>query len=178
MKIYIFDLETVCDNEQTITNREIIQFGIVEVYKTNEHTWNIGRKNCWNIQPRQKITPYCTQLTGIKWRQLKNQPFIEDILPKIFQRYSLNTPWASWGNDPILIEKNCIERNMPVPTFSHFINLSTHWKCMHADMKNIGLKHAMEQYNIPFEGQAHNALTDSENTAKLFMQMFPIAPHT
>ena len=49
---------------------------------------------------------------------------------------------------------------------------------MHADMKNIGLKHAMEQYNIPFEGQAHNALTDSENTAKLFMQMFPIAPHT
>jgi len=77
-KVLIIDFELTCSEDNSITkeNAEIIQIGLVEVMISD---MSIRRTFMKYVNPENTdITEFCTNLTGITKKQVKNK-FINDL---------------------------------------------------------------------------------------------------
>lgn len=183
MKYIIFDLEfnsafkidrrtkqLVKGNVNPLCPQEIIEIGAV---KTNsrveiEDTFQIFIKP----QLYTKLNPKVKKKTSITNQDLLSGLFFEDSIDML-KKWLIGDVYVmcSWGTDDI----NELKRNCD------YFNISTDWIDQYIDIQKmctnylnlpkgtqIGLKKAVETFNIQVDNKFHKALNDSIYTAKVF----------
>lgn len=172
-RILMVDIERSCwvsSEEQGSQLPEIIQIGILEV-DTSPGKVNIvqGSEVEYFVKPtHSEISGFCTELTGITQKNVKNSQMWPAVAASIIKRFGKNKAWMTWGRDDLLIKENNELYGIPSPFSDDFINFGFLWTAMSGSKKNVSMKNAMEGINMEFEGRQHGALTDAQNLAKLF----------
>jgi len=163
----VVDFELTCWEEKEHNNtREIIEIGIVEL---NSDTMEISRTGQYYVKPQHsEVSKYCSQLTGITDKKLKHAFLYEKISDILKNKWGTkNKTWCAWGIDLEAAIENDKLFNLE-NTFSYsYINLSHIFSIKNKINKATNLTEALNHYDLEFEGQAHSALSDALNTAKL-----------
>ena len=166
MKVLIIDLELTCWNEPTEQEPEIIQIGLVEV---DTITREIKRKREMFVIPEKtEISEFCTELTGITKKQVYKQGLsYEKAIEILEKKYGFkNKLIIGWGRDDKAF-KDGVDQYMNLSHLYSMINLTD---------EKFNLEKALEREGLSFKGDAHNALVDAENTAKLFIHLLNRIP--
>jgi inhibitor of KinA sporulation pathway (predicted exonuclease) len=168
-KINIFDMEMTCWDTPNIGESEIISIGICEYDCINNY---INREQHYYVKPRKsEISSYCTELTGIREKDVRNAPYLEDVCKQIRKTFSSSRPWGAWGQDNVYLSNQCYELDIESPCSDEYINIGGLWTLLSGSGKSVGLKSAMDQLGIGFQGKQHNALVDAINTAYVFQDI-------
>lgn len=160
-KVLIIDFELTCSEDNSITkeNAEIIQIGLVEVMISD---MSIRRTFMKYVKPENtNISEFCTNLTGITKKQVKNQGLpLEHLINILNNKYGMkNTLVIGWGRDDLFMN------------FDQYLNLSLLYSIQNGISDKVPLKTALEREGIQFEGSQHDALVDAIATAKLYIKM-------
>ena len=166
MKVLIIDLELTCWNYPTEQIPEIIQIGLIEV---DTLTRMITRKKEMYVLPEKtEISEFCTELTGITKKQVYKQGIPYDKAIEILEKKFgfKNKLVMGWGRDDKAFRDD-VDQYMNLSHFYSMINLTD---------EKFKLEDAIKREGLTFEGKAHNALVDAENTAKLFIHLMNRIP--
>jgi len=186
MKYIIFDLEfnsafsidkrtkqLAKGDSNPLCPQEIIEIGAVKLNSKLE----IEDTFKSFVQPKlyKRIHPKVKQKTKITKEDLSNGLPIDEAI-KMFRNWIEVEDFilCSWGKDDI----NELKRNCS------FFKIKTHWIKQFCDIQNlcvkylnngnsqqIGLKTAVQEFNIDTDYQFHKALNDSIYTAKIFKEI-------
>lgn len=174
--IVIFDIEASCE-DRTISstyNMETIEIGAVKIKDKKV----IDEFQTF-IEPEyvDKLTNYCTNLTGIKYEDLEGAPkFAEAILA--FNDFIKGCEIYSCGNfDKKFLTReiedkcNSYEHELVSNTIetSHF-NLKTFYSQVTGNKKGSMLQMA-GKLNIRLDGELHRGIDDARNLAKIFIKL-------
>jgi len=170
--LYI-DLELSCwlGHPPDGLDNNIIQIGLVEA---DLITLSISRRKAYYIKPAQfEISKYCTELTGITHQHIiKYGRPLTEVMTSIQNEYGpKNKMCFAWGNDNNSIQNECLQNNIANPFGRTIIDLGTLFRGTFLMKNRMKLKDALTFLGLPFEGTAHDALVDAENTAKLHLEM-------
>ena len=203
MKFIIFDIEATClppEDKEINPNfeSEIIQIGAVKVrpvYNNKELTLNKYNKvapaydhmhqagifNAY-IKPdsTDKLTKYCTDLTGITDELLdeEGKPF-EDVITE-FQQWIFDDnesqdkdAWlCSWGfYDKAIMEEQCYQFGISKLWLQKHISIKHQYSRI-IKQKYMSIKNAIKREGLKFEGRQHDAVNDSKAAAKIFEKHF------
>ncbi len=148
---------------------EIIQIGAVLL---NENYVEIGRFTTF-VRPEyaQKIKKSVTDLTGIRMEDLANAPKLEDALNAL-------TAWIgdgktrifSWSrSDEYQLDDECFVKDIAFPhAMRRWVDLQrVYGYIIGYRYSQVSLKHAINSFNIQFEGRAHAALNDAVAAANI-----------
>ncbi|QUJ70636.1 exonuclease domain-containing protein (plasmid) [Photobacterium sp. GJ3] len=173
-RIVCFDLEMCCWNEDgKARTGEIIEIGVAEL---NLEKGTISRRAQYFVQPESdEISPFCTELTGIKPEVVaQNGKPLASILKAMEQKFGgRHKIYAAWGRDDAILRAECKAKGLEVP-FREYLNLATLFKLQpHVQNKRIGLRAAMAMSGLEWEGRQHSGYVDAYNLARLARMMFP-----
>lgn len=179
MKHIVVDLEmnTLAKQfkeEKSICGSEIIQIGAVLL---DENYQEIGSFHTL-VRPQynNRIEKRIERLTGIRTEMVQNSPVFEEAIQQFFS-------WCNSQNDDILIyqwsESDCIqitkelqlkkiqlnEKNQEL--LQKFQDFQKEYRDTLGVPRALSLKDAVMYAGVDFQGRAHNALYDAENTAVL-----------
>lgn len=162
-----FDLEMCCWDDGRSPG-EIIEIGVAEF---NIVTREITRRSQYYITNEvDDISEYCTKLTGITQTLIDKQGRpLETAVQSMVDRYGgYGKVYCAWGRDDQVLFYQLAKKNVK-PPFREFINLSTLYKIHQRtkDGKRFGLKKALAQQKLTFEGTQHSAYDDAYNAARL-----------
>lgn len=161
----VFDLETTGGNHKS---DKIIEIGLVKI----ENLEIIKEKN-FLINPEIKIPDFIQKLTNIKQDDVKDSPFIEDVIEEVLE----------FMGDSILVAHNT---SFDVPFFNSVLrrlekpelenrsictNLMT--KYLIPNLLNSNLNYMSKIFNIK-HSKAHRALDDAKATAELLLNYLKI----
>jgi inhibitor of KinA sporulation pathway (predicted exonuclease) len=172
-RIVCFDLEMCCWNDGRISRTgEIIEIGLAEL---DLNSGRIVRRAQYYVCPEHdEISPFCTELTGIKPNVIeKNGKPLSVILKSIEQKFGgRHKIYAAWGHDDHILKKECLAKGLNVP-FREYLNLATLFKLQrHVTNKRLGQRAAMEIAGVAWEGRQHSGYVDAFNLARLAETMF------
>ncbi len=171
-RIVCFDLEMCCWNENGQgTTGEIIEVGLAEI-DLNAQT--IVKRAQYYVRPEtDKISPFCTELTGITEKVIKKQGRpLADVVKSMLKNFGgPNKIYAAWGRDDEILRQECQQKQLTMP-FREFVNLATLYRInQRIKDKRIGHRSAQEQLGIEWEGRQHSGYVDAYNLAKLAMKI-------
>lgn len=163
----VIDMEFNCDHKGNVS--DIIQIGCVKVNGvTGEKTDGVS----WYVKPHKPITSYCEELTGITNEILQTQGITFNRAMKLMRAlYGSNTTYYAWGTDTYTIQRWCKGHNIESPIKFHTNFQSLYQNFIPTPTGNIGLKQAMADNGLTFEGSHHDALCDAMNTADLILKV-------
>lgn len=167
--IVCFDLEMCCWENGGPTG-EIIEIGIAEICLLQQR---VTRRNQYYVTPEHdKISDFCTQLTGITQSTINKQGRpLSEVLTSVTEKYGSNGKiYAAWGRDDKVLFDECDNKHITHP-FKEYLNLSTMYK-VHSRVKNkrFGLKKALSMEQLEFVGQPHSGYDDAHNLALLALR--------
>ena len=152
---------------------EVIEIGAV---KLDDHFKQIDEFQCYVKPQHGEITKHITKLTGITNETVDDK----DTFVKEFGNFmnwigTKEVTLYSWSTSDMNQLKN--ECRFKMPKFD--VNwLERHWVDLQKEFddriglhNNLALKHAIGAMNKNFEGTAHTALADAENTAAILALM-------
>ncbi|MBD8615571.1 MULTISPECIES: 3'-5' exonuclease [Pseudomonas] len=167
-KITCFDLEMCCWEDARQIG-EIISFGVCELdLKSGE----LKREAHYYVKPVvDTVSDFCTNLTGITQRVVNRQGRpLSEVVNSITAKFGTKRPYVSWGDDGDHLARMARRQNFYIPNMV-FLNAALLYQLRKRHVgESIGLKRAMEREGLEFEGDAHNALNDSRNMARLITQ--------
>lgn len=151
---------------------EVIQIGAV---KLDENLNPAGEFSCY-VRPQMRgISDYCTEITGITDEQVADaSPFRQSItqfLDWIGDDIS-QTYIYTWSNADLgMIKKECRNKKIEIDRLNklcdHWVDYQKKFGDALGYPVSLSLENALLSMDIVFEGQAHDALVDAKNTAKL-----------
>lgn len=180
MNYIIFDLENNCSfsinkttrklekgYSNTICPNEIIQIGAVKLNKDLEtiDTFRIY------IKPKlyRFLHPKVKNKTKITMNDLKYSLTFKHALKQFISWISDDYTLCCWGKDDILtFKRNCKYHKIDCEWIEKYIDVQALVTKYVNSPHQIGLKTALEEFNIPIESQLHDALNDAKYTAKVF----------
>lgn len=176
MTYIIYDLEfTVArSNRQTA---DIIEIGAVKVAETDEGVRIVDRFQTY-VRPsgRTALTKQTTQFTGIRPEDVSGAPDFRDAAEQFVAWIGEDEYYlCSWGpDDKMQLLRHCRESGFRSDWIRNHNDLQKQFSRQNATdtFRQIGLKHALELTELPFEGNQHRALDDALNTAALFIRNF------
>ena len=150
---------------------EIIQIGAV---KLNEKFKIIDKFNEY-IKPNlyKEIHPYVEKITGLTKEFLDDKPLFQEVEPK-FKKFIGNEDeciFCVWGKSDLralyrnLAYYNFIKKDLILKYIDIQAKATKYLKFSKGGV--IGLKSAIEMFNLPIEEDFHNALNDAIYTAKI-----------
>lgn len=149
---------------QGFTN-DIIQIGIVEA---DLDRLVVTRLSGYLVRPQAcQISPFCRELTGIDERDLltRGRPFSERMA-SIQKKYGpASKVCLTWGDERRPIDRECL-RHKVINPFT-FVNLGWLYRSSYGIGHNVGLKDALRDFGMEFEGRQHDAVWDAYNTARV-----------
>jgi inhibitor of KinA sporulation pathway (predicted exonuclease) len=168
--VLVVDLEATCweDGKYHLAN-EIIEIGITTVEVPTRKI--IGSRSIYVRPWYEKISEFCTQLTGI------TQDYIDKFGTDIYRAFTIlreeydspHSIWMSWGSwDRKLFEQECTNKHLIYPFSKQHINVKALFGSTRSG-HGCGLGRACKILGIPFEGRPHTAIADSYNTAKVWL---------
>lgn len=167
-QIVALDLELCCWEDKS--PGEIIQIGLAVLdIKTGE----ICKTRKDFIKPvKDDVSPYCTQLTGITTKQVKNQGRpLDAVLQGVYAKVGSNKVYVTWGEDMEILRRECQAKAAEFK-FPSCLDLSLLFHLYHAQHTGkldhrLSLEKAMNLMDLSFEGDKHDAENDAKNTARL-----------
>lgn len=172
--ILVIDIEMTCEQEK-IPNYEpeIIQIGIVELNYRGEFIKEHMRYVKPTVNP---ISEFCTKLTGITPKQVKSAPNLRETLNSLVKIGIKNKRLVFWGHDDIQFAEECNRKGIDFKLSSNTMNLSLFHSVMCGIDSKVKLNNALRDWGIEPEGDAHDALVDARNTARLLQVMMNQSP--
>lgn len=174
-KILVIDIEATCwaTKEETKENTsEIIEVGVCELNKLD---LTITNKTSYIVRPHnQKISSYCTNLTGYTWDILKHGVPIGNIFNKMKKDFGTKTRmWASWGDDDRKrFASTCSSLVLQYPLSQSHLDIMSLFMFAMGIKEKISLTNAMKMLKIEFLGTPHNGADDAYNTAIILKYLF------
>ena len=153
-----------------IMKQEVIEIGAVAM---NEDGEIIGKYSEY-VRPvhNDRIDPFITQLTGITFRNVEKA----DTFPAVFRRF---LSWCgddyeiySWSdNDLDQMRKECEEKGIDEICWAdRWQDFQTEFSGYLGYERRMKLSEAVNVAGLDFQGRAHGALADAENTAALYLE--------
>ena len=156
--LLIIDIECTCWEDKS---------GVHEVIQVGKCILD-GKENIVSgeyVRPTTtKISPYCTNLTGIKESDVENARTFRQVCDDLRE---IKLPWASWGNfDRIIFERQCRDEGIEYPLYRTHLNLK-HLFSLVYNTKEKGTNKALKYLGLDFIGTPHNAIDDTFNIARI-----------
>lgn len=152
----------------TQLHQEIIEFGAVML---DEHMNVIGRFQKFVKPQYGTVSPFISNLTGITSEMLENEMYFPEVMAA-FVRWIGDSDFqmASWSmSDYRQLSEEILDKCEE--DYSYIFDA---WRDIQKEYANgigfdgvLSLKNAMSSIDENFEGKAHDALADAENTALL-----------
>lgn len=165
----IVDLEATCDTDPRLSpaEMEIIEVGAVLLAPNNAV---LDEFQCF-VQPVQRLTPFCTRLTGITQDDVDAAPAFPVAAGAIRQWLAARRlpmlVWASWGDyDRRQLALDCARHRVDTPITAPHINLRERFRSLHGTGP-VDLEEALGTLGLRFDGRPHRALDDARNIARL-----------
>lgn len=172
-RIVCFDLEMCCWNDgRESRTGEIIEIGVAELDLSSGEI--VRRAQHFVLPEHDEISPFCTELTGIKPEVVaKNGKPLATILKSVEQKFGgRHKIYAAWGRDDLILRQECEEKGLNVP-FHEYINLATMFRLQrHVTNRRCGQRAAMKMAGLEWEGRQHSGYDDAYNLARLARTMF------
>lgn len=167
------DFELTCWENGVIPpgqKQEIIQIGLTEI---NIEDLSVIRTGSYYCKPKNsEVSEFCTKLTGIRPRTVKNAPYLDDVVNTLKKKWGTKSKmWFGWGNDKKMIDEEALIKNIESPFSENYINLSTLYSMSLGTNKKIGLKTALKDLDIKDDGKWHNAEWDSLDAANIYISI-------
>jgi 3'-5' exoribonuclease 1 len=172
------DLEGTCWNSGPMRDRQRRETEIIEIgaVRLDAHCRVIDEFQTF-VQPVRHATlsDFCVELTSITQAEVEAAPLLAPAMEAF--RHWIGDPESalvSWGDfDRNQIRKDC--RRSAVP---HPLDLGLHinakdeyalWAKGHGlGRKGRGMRRALDELDMPFDGQQHRGIDDARNLAKVF----------
>jgi len=174
-KILVVDIEATCwENDRIPIGQkvDIIEIGICELNRATNEISN--KQSIYVIPERSKISRFCTDLTGITPRLIKEKGIhFEEACEKIRNEYdSSSLIWAGFGEfDKEQIMQQCDYFGIENPFSENYLNIMNQFKHYNGLHKMMGLKRALKFLNMDFEGNHHSGADDAYNAAKILREI-------
>lgn len=173
-RVLVIDVEATCwENGKPPDGQrpEIIEIGVCMLdVRTGER---VGRQSIL-VKPEQShVSAFCTDLTSLTPAQVAGGVSFERACRMLQRKYrARRRVWASYGDfDRRQFERQCHERGITYPFGSTHINVKSLLAIMRGLRHEVGMKHAMELFDLPMEGRHHRAVDDAWNTALLLSHL-------
>jgi 3'-5' exoribonuclease 1 len=175
MNYVIFDLEASCWLGRPPHGiNEIIEIGAVKVNDYAEIEGTFSRFVKPTVNP--VLSDFCKKLTSISQSDVdRSYPFpviVQEFLDWIGvgeESYTL----ISWGKyDKQQLHQDCRLHNLETDWLDPHYNLKPAYRALKSLKDEPGLKKAVKMEGFDFTGIHHRAISDAENTAKIFMKYF------
>ncbi|MVP01918.1 MULTISPECIES: 3'-5' exonuclease [Paenibacillus] len=176
MKFIVYDLEMTVTRKK-IQVSEIIEIGAVQIELVDGKPAVTGTFQSFVKPDRSPVISASTRaLTGITQSELQSAetwPLVQERLLEWIGggEYYL----CAWGPDDLIqLGSDCRMHGTKTDWIRNHNNLQKLMAGLVQQDKQqqIGLKTALEYWNIPFDGSHHRALDDAINTAKLFVHLY------
>lgn len=178
----VFDLETTSgkDEEGNQTNNDIIQIGAVLLDRS------LNQRATFNylVKPRESISQYITDLTGITNKDVENEPDFNTVANE-FERYFFQFAnnyktirLCAWGNyfDIPILRKLYREYKRFYPFSGSAFDIKTlamFWMSMSGHRTDkLSVEHVADVMGIKPVGNYHNAMVDAQTEADILRRIF------
>uniref|UniRef100_A0A0N5AUX6 Exonuclease domain-containing protein n=1 Tax=Syphacia muris TaxID=451379 RepID=A0A0N5AUX6_9BILA len=182
--LIVIDFECTCDEINNISYpHSIIEFPAVLINVKEKEIVDTFRSY---VRPSddEKISPFCTYLTGIRQVNVSNAPTFSVVMNMFrdwmrknevteWQRYAFvsDGPW----DFAKFLQMQCEKSNIPIPDdFRRYVNIrkTFHTKyCKANDTQRVCLTNMLRKLDMTFEGRRHCGLDDAKNIAKIVLRM-------
>lgn len=176
MKSVFIDLE-FCEikreykKERKISKNEVIEIGAV---KLDEESHIIERFDAYVKPEYGAITSFITELTHIEEKDVINARAFSDVMDSFLAWIGNEEVTVySWSNsDWIQFQKECMLKEYKSMQMDQLYDNWVDFQMLFGRIlgidQQISLTNAISGAGIEFEGRAHSAIADAENTALLF----------
>jgi inhibitor of KinA sporulation pathway (predicted exonuclease) len=173
------DLELNNAQDNSTPNPKIIQVGIaIGDYEMYQQGTLVSHH--WYLNPEEPIYPFITELTGITDEDVTTKSVTHEVLliqlTGFIHKYKPFVNPITWGGgDSTELKQEYIDRQISFPLFGRrWVDVKT-WYVLHMMTKGKrpagGLRSAMGEFKMQFEGTPHRADDDALNTLRLFFKI-------
>jgi len=168
----VYDLEATCwMGRPPKGHNEVIEIGAVKLNQLGEVLGTFSKFVKPTINPR--LSGFCKKLTSIKQDDVNRAHTFPRVIEEfkewidIYEDYSL----CSWGAyDKTFFMNDCKLHRLETDWLDRAINIKGQYARMIGDEKHNGLKNTLKREGFEFTGIPHRAISDAENTAKIFIK--------
>jgi ERI1 exoribonuclease 2 len=174
----VIDFEATCEKDCRIYPQEIIEFPAVLV---DAATGGLLSSFRTYVRPRHHpvLTPFCSELTGIKQDQVDNGVDLATALALhdkwlavagVAKNRLAIVTWGDWDCKTML-DFECKFKDIPKPSyFNQWVNLRTPFETAFG-VGRRNLQEAVREAGLQWDGRLHCGLDDARNTAHLLVQL-------
>lgn len=186
MTVVIFDIEASCEDRKLNNHypMECIEIGAVKIKDRK-----IVEEFQTFIKPSKvtQLTPFCTNLTGIKFEDLENAPSFGDAMLEFYKFFKDCCIYSCGEFDKKFLireleeKKPSYEENDKLEKCFNYKTLISEIAGSHKNLKPYfaritgkregGMVYMSKQLNIALNGSHHRALDDSKNLANVYMKL-------
>jgi 3'-5' exoribonuclease 1 len=170
----IFDLEASCWLGRPPHGiNEVIEIGAVKVNDYNEVESIFSKFIKPTVNPI--LSDFCTRLTSITQTDVDRSKTFPFIIQEFMDWIGIEEDFVliSWGKyDKQQLIQDCELHKMETEWLEHHFNLKPAYRALKDLKDEPGLKKAVKLEGFEFTGIHHRAISDAENTAKIFIKYF------
>lgn len=177
MSNYTPNLFASLDLEMNQPSGKIIQIGLCF---GDIQTGKIGVEFNWIINPKEEVTEYIENLTGITNERIQKEgKSLHDVYPLICEAYKTHRPFMNpltWGggDSQALREQLGIDKDQYFVFGRRWIDVKTVYQAYRhskGESPRSGLAKSMVRLGIKFDGRKHDALDDAVNTFRVYHEL-------
>ncbi len=174
MNYIIFDLEASCWLGRPPHGiNEVIEIGAVKVNDYNEVESIFSKFIKPTVNPI--LSDFCTRLTSITQTDVDRSKTFPFIIQEFMDWIGIDEDFVliSWGKyDKQQLIQDCELHKLETDWLEHHFNLKPAYRALKDLKDEPGLKKAVKLEGFEFTGIHHRAISDAENTAKIFIKYF------
>lgn len=172
MNYIVYDLEATCWlGRPPKGHNEIIEIGAVKLNPLGEVLDQFSKFVRPTINPR--LSGFCKKLTSIKQIDVDRAKTFPTVIEQFKDWVEMEYDYSlcSWGQyDHKFFLNDCNLHQLETDWLDHHVNLKGQYAQMIGDDKHNGLKNTLKREGFEFTGVPHRAISDAQNTAKIFVK--------
>lgn len=182
----VLDFEATCDDKKPPIPQEIIEFPVLKVNATTMETEATFHSY---VQPtvHPKLTPFCTQLTGITQEMVNGKPPLLEVLDMFDQWMAkegllnddVNVCFVTCGDWDLktMLPGQCKHLRVDVaPYFKKWLNIKKAFSKIRGS-RAISMVDMLNKLGLTLDGRHHSGIDDSKNIAKILKELLKQCPN-
>lgn len=172
MNFIIYDLEATCWRGRPPGGvNEIIEIGAVKLDRYGEKISSFNRFVKPKINPL--LSHFCKELTSIKQEEIDHASHFKSVIKDFQDWVDIHNEYilCAWGDADIrLLRNDCKLHNVEDDWLEYNLNIKAQYHSLNKSLRKTGLKNTLKREGFEFTGTHHRAISDAENTAKIFIK--------
>lgn len=174
--LIVVDLEATCwlGPPPEGQRNEIIEIGVATL---DLATGEPLRRETMLVKPASsEISAFCTELTSITPEMAASGVSLAEACDWLRDTFAPEQRlWGSWGSfDQKMMAAQCLSDGAAYPFSPHHVNIRRIYSKLTKQKHGVGLKGALEQLELPFDGTPHRGLDDAYNTARIVQRLLAL----